>query len=84
MRIARIELEGPTGSRAVLHRSAESPVINAELMAPAGAEHIEVPGDDKDQLWALATRIQRALDGRAGGNGDIRSYFLPIELMSDL
>ena len=84
MRITQIQIAGTNDARATATRAPGSMYIEVQIAAPHGTRKHTVQADDRDDLWSMAECIQQALEGRRGCAGDITSYFLPLELMSDL
>lgn len=84
MRITEVHFEGPTQIFAVARRKRGAEYIEVEIVRPTGTKKHMVQADDKGDLWSMAECLQEDLEGRKGAGGDVRAYFLPLELMSDL
>ena len=82
----KIEIQGGrAGHQAVLSRPRGAEFIEVRILLPGGGGRTHhVDAADKDELWSMAQCLQQTLDGVRGCGGDVRSYFLPLELMSDL
>ena len=83
MKYTRIDL-AESDRFAVLTRKRGSNQLEVELLLRGREEKHTVAVDDKDAVWRMAQLVQERLDGYRGCGGDVRSYYLPLELMSDL
>jgi hypothetical protein len=84
MRISRMQFTGANGRLANAQRQPASMFIEVELVTEADGRTHRVQADDREDLWSMAEVLQHALDGYRGTRGDVHSYFMPLELMSDL
>lgn len=84
MRITELHLEGPSQHFAVVRRKRDSAYLDVEIITPGGTIKHAVAADDREDLWSMAQCLQATLDGQRGAGGDVRAYFAPLELMSDI
>ena len=87
MRVTRIEIQGDAkdGRFATITRKTGSEHIEVTIITPAmpdGQVH-HVPSDDKDEVIALARRVQETLDGVRGTNSMAYDYYLELERFMD-
>jgi hypothetical protein len=83
MTITEMHIQGPAAS-AVIRRPAGGGPVEVEIALPGGPRRHTVQPGDRQDLWSMAQCLQETLDGVRGCGGDVRGYFLPLELMSDL
>jgi hypothetical protein len=83
MRITRIDLAGENGAFAILQRKPGTPTVTASILTPERHLELSAKAGDRNDLFALATCVQTALDGARGATGVIREYFRAIEQMAD-
>ena len=85
MRITRIDLEGTEGRYASISRKRDSQYIEVTLLtpeAPDGRDY-QVQADSEDDLFAMAERLQQALDGHRGTNSMIHDYYRQLQWLAD-
>jgi hypothetical protein len=79
MRITQIHLEGRGDTSAVLSRQPLATTVEALITTSTSSVTHAAAGDDAEARWALAKRVQAALDGFPGAGGDIRGYLRLID-----
>ncbi len=82
MKVTRIDVRG-----AAPDRRAELTRDGANVIACVWVEgelHTHVVGASRrDDLYEMARRVQHALDGYVGTNGDIEDYWTAIQRLAD-
>ena len=81
MKITHIQIEGTRG-KATVFRSGQSIVINLELKNRPDDSWVVGCRDLADQK-GTARKLQMALDGYYGTNGDVAEYLRIIETFAD-
>lgn len=91
MRTKRIELEGSHGHVAI-ERERGGTTIRIDSIVreplPQGEQawktwEVEARVISDDELFAIATEVQRRCDGVAGTNGDIDGYYRELQRFAD-
>ena len=83
MKITRIDLTGEAGSFAVVTRRSDSQRIDVEVLTPRGNRTDSAMARDYYAQQQLARRIQSALDGYEGTEGDIAEYLRVVQMFAD-
>ena len=82
MRVTRIDVRGEVPDRrAELTRDGANVIASVWI---GGEVHSHVVGASKqDDLYEMARRVQHALDGYVGTNGDVQDYWRAILWLAD-
>ncbi|MBN2583203.1 MAG: hypothetical protein JXL80_09045 [Planctomycetes bacterium] len=86
MRITRVDIEGRQGRFATLVRKTDSEYIEVTVLTPEqpdGEKRLVHARSGDEELWDEARRLQAALDGRRGTNGDIDGYYRELQRLAD-
>jgi hypothetical protein len=82
MRVTRIDVRGAAPNRrAELTRDGGNVIASVWV---EGEVHSHIVGaGQRDNLYEMARRVQHALDGRVGTNGDVEDYWQAIQRLAD-
>jgi len=82
MRVTRIDVKGEArGRRAELTRDGGNVIAS---VCVEGEVHSHIVGaSQRDNLYEMARRVQHALDGHVGTNGDVEDYWQAIQRLAD-
>lgn len=82
MRMTRIDVRGAAPNRrAELTRDGGNVIASVWV---EGEVHSHVVGASRrDDLYEMARRVQHALDGHVGTNGDVEDYWQAIQRLAD-
>ncbi|MFO7958001.1 MAG: hypothetical protein R6X33_12985 [Candidatus Brocadiia bacterium] len=82
MRVTRIDVRGAAPNRrAELTRDGGNVIASVWV---EGEVHSHVVGASRrDDLYEMARRVQHALDGHIGTNGDVEDYWQAIQRLAD-
>jgi hypothetical protein len=82
MRVTRIDVRGAAPNRrAELTRDGGNVIASVWV---EGEVHSHIVGaSQRDDLYEMARRVQHALDGYVGTNGDVQDYWQAIQRLAD-
>jgi len=81
MKVTRIDVEGTVGKATVLRSETGEVVIN--IHAPQNASWVVDHEEQRRGLWPMARKVQCALDGCYGTEGDVADYHRIIQMLAD-
>ena len=85
MRVTRIDVRGAAkGRRAELTRDGGNVIASVWVGDDADDHVVHIVGaSQRDKLYEMARRVQHALDGHVGTNGDVEDYWQAIQRLAD-
>jgi len=82
MRTTRIHVEGAHGRRAELTRDGANVRARLWLDSQRIGNDLVVGTSRREDLYEMARRVQHAVDGYIGTDGDVADYWMAIEKLA--